>query len=165
MFRLFKKEKDSKRLADKALKTKNPLKAVELYSDAIICEKGKDIPDDKLLSKIYLLRGEIHLNNGVAILSSSDFLNAIELDPNNGVAHNDLGIWFSIGHFNTPNFEKALEHLDKAIECCPNRQDFKMNRAVIKIKKGDKEIGQKELEQLYADGYHDAKIAMERFIK
>jgi tetratricopeptide (TPR) repeat protein len=163
MFRLFKKDKNPIKLFEKAIKTNDPLKAVELYSDAIMYEKRKDNPDNKFLSEIYLHRGEIHLNNGVAILSSSDFLQSIELDPSNGVAHNDLGIWYSIEHFNTPNFEKALEHLNKAIELCPDRADFKMNRAVIKIKMGDKETGRKELERLNEDGYLDAKIAIERF--
>jgi len=164
MFNLFKSSKDSKKLVDKALKEKDPLKAVKLYSDAIQNEKEKANPDHQFLSKIYLLRGEIYLNNGVAILSSSDFLNAIKCDPNNGIAHNDLGIWYTIEHFNTPDFEKALKHIEKAIESCPDRPDFKMNRAVIKIKKGDKKIGRNELEQLYRDGYHDAKIAIERFL-
>jgi len=162
MLNLF-KARDPRRLAKKAESTTNPLKAVEFYSDAIMYEKKKEHPDSNFLSDLYLKRGEIHLNNGVAILSSSDFLQSIEYNPKNGIAHNDLGIWYSIEHFNIPDLDKALEHLDKAVKICPDRQDFKMNWAVIKIKKGDKEAGRAELERLIVSGYDQAKIAIERF--
>ena len=162
MFNLF-RTKDPKRLAKKAERTTNPLEAVELYSDAIMYEKKKEYPYTKLLSDLFLKRGEIHLNNGVAILSSSDFLQSIENDLKNGIAHNDLGIWHTIEHFNTPDFDKALEHLDKAVKYCPERQDFKMNRAVIKIKMGNKIAGRNELEQLIQNGYEPARIAIEKF--
>jgi lipoprotein NlpI len=163
MFNLFKRNEDPKKLVDKAKRTNDPIKAVELFSDAIKFEKEKDKPDNNFLSNIYLQRGEIYLNQGVAILSSSDFLNAIELNTENGIAHNNLGIWFTIEHFNTPDFNRALEHLDKAVEYCPDRWDFRMNRAIIKIKSGDKDTGRWELEQLYKDGYADAKVAIDRF--
>jgi lipoprotein NlpI len=163
MINLFKRGKDPSKLAKKASQTKDPLKAVEFYSDAIKFEKAKVNPDSNFLSDIYLRRGEIYLHEGVAILSSSDFLQSIELNSKNGIAHNDLGIWFTIEHFYTPDFDKALNHLEKAVEFCPDRPDFKMNRAIIKIKKGDKETGRKELEQLYLEGYTDAKVAIERY--
>jgi len=163
MFNLFKKHKDSKVLADKASKTNDAKAAVELYSEAIKLEKEKPNPDNIFLSNLYTQRGEIYLNNGVAILSSSDFLIAIECNPLNGISHNNLGIWYTIEHFTTPDFIKAIDHLEKAVQLCPNRQDFKMNLAVIKIKKGDKAIGRQELEQLLKDGHGDAKIAIERF--
>lgn len=162
MFNLF-KTKDPRKLAQQAEKSTNPLKAVEYYSDAIMYEKKKEHPDSIFLSDLYLKRGEIHLYNGVAILSSSDFLQSIEYNPQNGIAHNDLGIWYSIERFNTPDFEKAFEHLDKAVRICPYRQDFQMNLAIIKIKKGDKEAGKAELEQLIESGYDEAKIAFEKF--
>ena len=46
---------------------------------------------------------------------------------------------------------------------CPDRPDFVMNRAVTKVKNGQKEIGKRELEELYNHGFTDAKIAIERF--
>lgn len=163
MLSLFKKNKDPRKLALKAGQENDLHKAVDLYSDAIKIEKEKDNPDNDFISDIYRQRGEIYLNQGVAVLSSSDFLQAIDHNPKNGIAHNNLGIWFSIEHFNTPDFDRAIEHLDKAVENCPDRPDFKLNRAVIRVKKGDKETGRKDLEQLYKDGYSDAKIAIERF--
>lgn len=165
MFNLFGQDKNPKKLADKAKQTNDPHKAVNLYSDAIKYEKESKNPDKNFLSDLYLLRGEIYLNQGVAILSSSDFLQAIDNNPKNGVAHNDLGIWFTIEHFTTPDYVRALEHGEKAVQYCPSRQDFKMNLAVIKIKSGQQEQGRQELEQLYKDGYSDAKIAIERFCK
>jgi tetratricopeptide (TPR) repeat protein len=165
MFNLFKQKKDPRKLASEAGQTRDPHKAVDLYSDAIKIEKESKNLNKDFLSDLYLKRGEIYLNQGVAILSSSDFLHAIEYNSRNGVAHNDLGIWFTIQHFATPDFSRAIEHLDKAVEYCPDRPDFKMNRAVIKIKMGLKDAGREELERLYNDGYQDAKIAIERFCK
>jgi lipoprotein NlpI len=163
MFNLFKKFKDPRRLAARASRATDPLKAVVLYSDAIKYEKEKESPDKKFLSDIYLLRGEIYLKQGVAILSSSDFLDSVDLNPKNGIAHNDLSIWFTLEHFNTPDLDKALEHINKALEFCPGRLDFRMNKAIIKIKRGEKEAGKEELEQLFQDGYAEAGIAIEKF--
>lgn len=155
--------KDSKKLAEKAGQTSDVHQAVELYSNAIKLEKESKTPDKVFLSDLFVKRGEIYLNQGVAILSSSDFLQSIEQKPDNCIAHNNLGVWFTIEEFATPDFTRAIEHMDKAVEYCPERQDFKMNRAIIKIKAGQKDIGRKELENLYESGYADAKIALERF--
>jgi tetratricopeptide (TPR) repeat protein len=163
MFDLFKKVKDPVKLAKRASGTTDPVKAVNYYSDAIKYEDEKESPDKKFLSNIYLLRGEIYLSQGVAVLSSSDFINSIDLNPENGIAHNDLGIWYTIEDFDTPDFKKAYEHLNKAVEFCPGRRDFKMNRAIIKVKMGDKETGRQELEQLLKDGYAEAGVAIEKF--
>ncbi|MBS1636878.1 MAG: hypothetical protein JST26_13255 [Bacteroidetes bacterium] len=163
MFNLFGQDKNPRKLAEKARQENDPHKAVNLYSDAIKYEKEGKSPNRAFLSELYLLRGEIYLNQGVAILSSSDFLHAIEYNPQNGVAHNDLGIWFTLAQFTTPDYSRALEHAEKAVEYCPERQDFRMNLAVIKIKNGQKETGRMELEELYKNGYGNAKIAMERF--
>ncbi len=164
MFNLLKKAKDPRRLATKASRTNNPEKAISLYSDAINLEKEKENPDKNFLSDIYLLRGEIYLSQGVAILSSSDLMNSIDFNPKNGIAHNDLGIWFTIEDFNTPDYDRALEHLNKAIEFRPDRLDFKMNKAIVKVKMGDKETGRQELEQLLIDGYAEAQVAIEKYL-
>lgn len=165
MFNLFKRKKDPRELADMARQEKDVRKAVELYSDAIKLEKDSNLPDNKLLSTWFTQRGEIYLNQGVAILSSSDFLQALENNPENGIAHNNLGIWFTIKQFVTPDYVRAMEHLDKAVTYCPDRPDFKMNRAIIKIEMGQKDIGRMELEKLYQGGYSDAKLAIERFCR
>ena len=163
MFNLFKKFKDPRKLAARASRATDPLKALVLYSDAIKYEKEKESPDRKFLSDIYLLRGEIYLSQGVAILSSSDFFDSLEFNPKNGIAHNDLCIWFTLEHFGTPDLDKALEHINKAVEFCPDRLDFRMNKAIIKVKMGEKETGRQELEQLFQDGYAEAGIAIEKF--
>jgi tetratricopeptide (TPR) repeat protein len=163
MFNLFKKSKDPRKLASEATRTKNPEKAVRLFSEALRIEKEKDNPDKNFLSYIYLLRGEIYLARGEANLSSSDLLHSVEYNPANGIAHNDLAIWFTLEHFDTPDFNKALEHLDKAVECRPDRRDFKMNRAIVRVKMGDKETGRQELETLLKDGYEEARVAIEKF--
>jgi hypothetical protein len=53
--------------------------------------------------------------------------------------------------------------LDKAVEFCPDRRDFKMNRAIVKVKMGEKETGRLELEQLLEDGFSEAAVAIEKF--
>ncbi len=169
MFNFFKKNKkedpkeDSKVLAEKAANSKDVREAVDLYSEAIKIEKEKSTPDKYFLSEIYRFRGDIYFSQGVATLSSSDWLHAIDINPENGIAHNNLGIWLTIEQFAKPDFKRAIEHFDLAITYCPDRPDFMMNRAVTKIKDGQKEIGKSELEELYKQGYSDAKIAMERF--
>jgi lipoprotein NlpI len=163
MFNLFKKLKDPRKLAAKGVATTNPDKAIELFSDAIKFEEEKENPNKLFLSNIYLMRGEIYLSGGVAVLSSSDFLKSVELNPKNGIAHNDLGIWYTIEDFNTPDLKKALEHISLAVDLCPDRRDFKMNRAIVKIKSGDKESGREDLEQLLNGGYEEARVAIEKF--
>lgn len=169
MFNFFKKDKkdtperNSKVLAEKAANSKDVKEAVNLYSEAIKVEKEKSNPDKYFLSEVYRLRGDIYFGQGVAILSSSDWLHAIDYNPQNGIAHNNLGIWLTIEQFAQPDFKRAIEHLNLAVKYCPDRPDFVMNRAITKIKNGQKEIGKKELETLYNQGYADAKIAIERF--
>ncbi|MES2617775.1 MAG: hypothetical protein V4613_07850 [Bacteroidota bacterium] len=162
MFNLF-KDKNPISLANKAYQTTDPKKAVDLYSDAIKYEKAKSQPDKSFLSDLYLFRGQIYFNQGVAILSSSDFLHSLEHNPQNATSHNNLGIWFTIEFFATPDYTRALEHLDKAVSYSNNNQEFRMNRAVVKIQMGDKDIGRSELEELQNEGYSDATIAIERF--
>jgi len=164
MFNFFKKnKKDSKSLAEKAGKTRNVKKAVDLYSESIKLEKEKANPDKSFLSEIYRLRGDVYFTQRVATLSSSDWLHAIEYNPQNGIAHNNLGLWFTIEQIAKPDYKRAIEHLDLAVKYCPDRPDFVMNRAVTKLKCGQKEIGRRELEELYDKGFKDAQIAIERF--
>lgn len=177
MFGLFKKkgghnkqsskepvEKNSVELYREARMTRDPRIAVELYSDAIDVEKQKSHPNKELLSEIYQWRGELYLGLQIAVLSSSDFLHSIEYNPKNAVSHNNLAIWFTMPQFATPDLERAIKHFDKAIELAPERLDFQMSRAVIRIQNGNRETGKTELEELYAKGYENAKIAMQRFL-
>jgi tetratricopeptide (TPR) repeat protein len=138
--------------------------AVERLSDAIKMEEARANPDKRFLSNIYCLRGEVYLSVGVALLSQSDFAIALENNSQNESALNNLGIWFSIEHFNTPNYEKAFEYFDRAIAIQPGRKDIQLNKACVKIQAGDK-TGCDELRRLERDGYPPAKIALERFCK
>ena len=138
--------------------------AVDKLSDAIKKETGKSNPDNKLLSNMHCLRGEVYLSVGVAILSQSDFTYALKYNPYNESALNDLGIWFSIEHFNTPDYNKSFEYFDEAISIQPNRKDIQLNKACVKIQSGDK-TGCDDLHKLDKEGYSDAKIALQRFCK
>lgn len=178
MFKFFKPKKKAQPEIDPVEKTEadprllfalakgatDPEMAVNLYTDAIAIEKKKDSPDRKLLSEIYQFRGELYLSLGVALLSSSDFMHSLEYDPDNAISHNNLGIWHTVEQFATPDHDKALKHIEKAISLAPDRLDFQMSRAVIKAKLGDAEAAKAELEALYAKGLEDARVAMERFL-
>jgi lipoprotein NlpI len=138
--------------------------AVDKLSDAIKKETDKPNSDKKLLSNMHCIRGEVYLSVGVAVLSQSDFNYALQYNPDNESALNNLGIWFSIKHFNTPDYNRSFEYFDKAISIQPNRKDIQLNRACVKIQSGDK-TGCNDLRKLDNEGYPDAKIASQRFCK
>jgi Tfp pilus assembly protein PilF len=137
-------------------------KAVEKLSEAIKKESTRSDPDKKLLSNIHCIRGEVYLSVGVAILSQSDFTYALQYNPDNASALNNFGIWHSIKQFTTPDYIKSFEYFDKAIAIRPDRKDFQMNKACIKIQSGDKS-GCDDLSKLDTEDFPDAKMALKRF--
>ena len=159
-------EISSKKLFDegyKSYQTGDAERAVNKLVEALEKEKLKDRPDSILLSNIYNIRGEVYMSQGVATLSQSDFAFALEYNPKNESLLNNLGIWFSIEQFSSPDYNKSLEYFNQALLISPDRKDIVLNRAVIKIKSGDKEGGCKDLNELHEKKYPDAKIAIQRF--
>jgi len=138
--------------------------AINKLSEAIKKENDKSNPDKQLLSNIHNIRGEAYLSVGVAVLSQSDFVYALDYNPKNESALNNLGVWFSIEQFSTPDYKKSLEYFDKAIRLQPDRKDIILNKAIIKIKSGDM-TGCEDLKKLDSDGYPDAKIGLQQFCK
>jgi lipoprotein NlpI len=136
--------------------------AVDKLSAAIKKETGRSNSDRKLLSNMYNIRGEVYLSVGVAVLSQSDFVHALQENPGNESALNNLGVWYSIQQFAAPDYERSLGYFDKAILIQPNRKDIQLNRACIKIQSGDK-TGCNDLHKLDEEGYPDAKVALQRF--
>ena len=159
--------KDTEKLFDQGLElyqTKKVNRAIDILSDAIKIENKKTSPNKILLSNIHCLRGEVYLSVGVAVLSQSDFTFALEHNPNNESALNNLAIWFSIEKFATPDYKRAFAYFDKAIALKPNRKDIQLNKACIKIQSGDK-TGCDDLRKLENEGYPAAKIALEKLCK
>jgi len=144
-------------------KNGNMKAAIPMFVNALEKEKAKANPDKLLLSNIHNIRGEAYMSEGVAILSQSDFIQAIEYDPKNESAYNNMAVWHSIPAFMTPDYTKSLEYFDKALAINPNRKDIRLNKAVVKVQSGDKENGCKELAQLAKEKYPDAKIGIQRF--
>lgn len=97
--------------------------AIDKLSAAIKIETNKSNGDKKFLSIIHNIRGEVYLSVGVAILSQSDFAYALQYNPLNESALNNLGIWYSIERFRTPDYKKSFEYFDKALVIQPNRKD------------------------------------------
>ena len=167
MFSNFFSEMSSQKLFDdgiKAYQNGDSKTAVDKLSNAIKKEQEKNNPDKKLLSNIYNIRGEVYLSVGVAVLSQSDFTHALDYNSTNEAALNNLGIWFSMEKFSTPDYKKSIDYFDKAITLRPDRKDIILNRAVIKIKSGDN-TGCDDLKKLDADGYPNAKIGLQQFCK
>jgi lipoprotein NlpI len=163
----YSREQTSQKLYDEGVRlfhSGKSTEAVDKLSDAIEKETANSSPDKKLLSNMHCIRGEVYLSIGVAVLSQSDFTNALQYNPDNESALNNLGIWFSIARFNTPDYNRALEYFDKAISIQPDRKDIQLNKACVKIQSGDK-TGCDDLRKLDQDDYPEAKIALERFCK
>ncbi len=139
-------------------------KAVNKLSDAVKKETDKSNPDKKLLSNMHCIRGEVYFSVGVAILSQSDFVYALQYNPDNSSALNNLGIWHSTERFITPDYKKSFEYFDKAIAIRPDRKDIQMNKAIVKIKSGDK-TGCDDLRKFCDEDYPDAKSALQEFCK
>ena len=155
----------SQKLYDEGVKlyqSGNAEKAVTKLSEAIKKETDKSNKDKKFLSNLHTMRGEVYLSVNVAILSQSDFAYALQYNPDNESALNDLGIWYSIKHFSTPDYKKSFAYFDKALTIKPNRKDIQLNKACVKIQSGDK-TGCDDLRRLDNEGYPDAKIALQRF--
>lgn len=165
MFGFFKRnKKDSLELVLEAEQSRDAKEIVNLLSEAIKAEKAKSTPDKIMLSDIYQKRGSIYYQLQVAILSSSDFMHALEMNPDNAQANNDLGMWFNTPAFAPPEYAKAIQYFEKAVELNPNELDYRMNLAVTRIESGDKEKGRQELENLVAKGHQNARIAIARFL-
>ncbi len=143
-------------------KTGKAKEAVEKLSDAIKIEKANPTRDKKFLSTIHCLRGEVYLSVNVAILSQSDFAYALRYNPDNESALNNVGIWYAIKHFATPDYQKSFQYFDRAIAIQPNRKDIQLNKACVKIQSGDT-TGCDDLRKLDNEGYPEAKIALQRF--
>src|SRR5450631_1526457 len=107
--------------------------AVDKLSQAIKKETAKPNSDKRLLSNMHCVKGEVYLAVGVAILSQSDFAYSLQYNPDNESALNNLGIWYSIERFITPDYKKSFEYFDKALAIQPNRQDIQLNKACVKI--------------------------------
>jgi len=147
---------------EKLYRSGNAEKAVNKLSEAIKKETDKSSPDKRLLSNMHCIRGEVYLSVGVAVLSQSDFAYALQYNPENESALNNLGIWYSVKHFATPDYQKSFEYFDNALAIQPNRKDIQLNKACVKIQAGDMS-GCDDLRKLDNEGYPDAKLALQRF--
>ncbi|PWT96248.1 MAG: hypothetical protein C5B52_16185, partial [Bacteroidetes bacterium] len=167
MFANLFKTKNSEKLFEKGIeyyRDKKVNRAIDILTDAIKLENKNADPNKLLLSNIHCLRGEVYLSVGVAVLSQSDFNFALQHNPENESALNNLAIWHSVEKFAVPDYKKALQYFDKAIALQPDRKDIQLNRACIKIQSGDKS-GCDDLRRLQSEGFANAKLAIERFCK
>lgn len=136
--------------------------AEEMFYKAIVNEKQTANPNRKFISGVYSRRGELFVQVGMGSLAMSDFMQALEFNPQNASALNNLGVWHTVPGFATPDYPKALDYFNRALEISPERNDIFLNRAVCKLKSGDPS-GKQDLLALKAKDYPDADIALQRF--
>lgn len=102
------------------------------------------------------------MTTGVALLSQSDFTYALRYNPANVGALCNLGLWFAVEQFNGADYTKALGYLNQALALRPGSKGIILNRAIVKIKAGDKS-GCDDLRQLHVAGYPDAERGLKEF--
>ena len=83
----------------------------------------------------YFLRGNAYLDAGAFADAGKDYSSAIELDPENPVYHNNLGLALRY----MEQFDAAVEAYNRAIDLDPEYRDAYTNRGVVLADKGDLE--------------------------
>ena len=88
----------------------------------------------------YFLRGNAYLDAGEFVEASQDYSAAIELNPEDPVFHNNLGIALRY----MERFDDAIAAYDRAIELDPEYRDAYTNRGVALADRGDLELAIKD---------------------
>ena len=91
----------------------------------------------------YFLRGNAYLDAGDFAEASRDYSSALELDPNNPVYHNNLGIALRY----MERFADAIAEYDRAIDLDPEYRDAYTNRGVAHADRGDLERGVRDFDR------------------
>jgi lipoprotein NlpI len=132
---------------------------LEKLAKAIYQELQKEQVEKLLLSNIYNTRGEVYLSIGALLRSHNDFSDAINFNPENENAINNMGVWYTMHSHIDPDFNKSLEYFDRAIAINPDRKDIMLNRAIARIKSGN-EMGYEDLKKLELEKYEVASLAL-----
>jgi len=88
-------------------KSGSDAKAMELYKEVV------DLGDD---AKVHVELGNIYANKGMYDQALEEFQKAVEINPNNFVAHNNIGIIYR----KKGQLENAMEEYRKALRVNPN---------------------------------------------
>lgn len=83
------------------------------------------------ISLVHTQLGTGHLNDRNFPLAFRELFTAVELDPKNAIAHNQLGLTYIV----SDRLEVAETHIQKALDLNPKYTDAKVNLAYLKIEK------------------------------
>jgi len=96
-------------------------------------------------STLYFYQGLCLLQNNEAETALEKFNQAVELDPTNVEALNNIGIIYS---HHLEEYNKALEIYKRIIQLSPKRVEFRINRVLILDKLGSYQEAIKELQKI-----------------
>lgn len=112
--------------------------SIGLLSLTLLVSCATPSADKKNLSDVHLRLGTAHLQQGNYPQALSELLLAVELDPNNAVARNNL----ALAYFVRERYPEAELHLKKALEIDPKYSDARNNlgRVYVAMKQYDSAI-------------------------
>ncbi|MBI5843399.1 MAG: tetratricopeptide repeat protein [Deltaproteobacteria bacterium] len=105
-----------------------------------------------------LERGNLALVYGSPEMALRYFLKALKSAPESGQVHSALATAYA----ESKRFEKALFHIEKALEIVPENPDYLYGRARIHLLSGDEAKARKGFEDAAAKGSDEAKRFLER---
>src|SRR6516164_4860991 len=85
-------------------------------------------------------------NEGVALMKANQFERAVKKDPGFAEAHNNLA--FCLRKQGSQNFQKSLEHYNRAIALKPNLAAAYEYRGILFVQMGRKEAAENDLATL-----------------
>ncbi|HSW55748.1 MAG TPA: tetratricopeptide repeat protein [Ignavibacteriaceae bacterium] len=136
------------------------LKIDSLYSQAELGLKTiNDISKKKIMQEtgIHIFKGVYYDEQGKFEQAISEYIKAIEMNPNYEVAYNNRGM----SYYNQGEYERAISDYTKAIGLNPKYADAYNNRGIVYYEQGQNNLAISdysmaiELNALYAKAYHN----------
>lgn len=105
------------------------------YLNQVILHLTDEISRSENPANHYFLRGNAYLDAGAFAEAARDYSSAIELDSENPLYFNNLGLALRY----MEQFDSAIEAYDRAVELDPEYRDAYTNRGVVLADRGDLE--------------------------
>ncbi len=103
--------------------------------------------------------GTAHLQERHFPLAFREFFTAVELNPNNPVAHNQLGLTYILAG----KIEQAEEHIKKALQLDPKYTDARINYSYLLLEQKKYESALKELQLAKKDLTYKSRYRISTF--
>ena len=108
----------------------------------------------------YFDKGTAYLNKGMLDEAIAEYKKAIEINPNDAMAHNNLGLaYLGLVYLDIGMYDKAIAEFKKAIKVSPEYADADNNLAVAYYYKGEYSLAIKHCDRAIDLGYRvDRKL-------